>query len=331
MTKTVLVTEYGPPEVMKLVDVDLGKPGPGEVRIRHTAIGVNFGDIHYRRGTAPPHSMAKLPHPFTPGLEGVGVIEETGLGVQQFKPGDRVGYASASFTVGAYAEARLFPADRVFKLPSGVTDVQSAALLYQAITVQGMLRQCYPVKAGDVILLHAAAGGIGSILSRWASHVGATVIGTVSAESKVDKARSNGCAHVIVHAQEDFVARTQDITNNRGVDVVFDGVGADFFLRSLGALKKYGMLVSFGQAAGLPPPFDPVELQHRGHYLTKFSGGTYNEDAGEYQARAREVLAAMLDGVFDLDNHSEYALADVARAHDDLENRRTVGSLVLIP
>jgi NADPH2:quinone reductase len=275
--------------------------------------------------------MAKLPSPFTPGLEGVGVVEATGLGVQQFKPGDRVAYASASFTIGAYAEARLFPADRCFKLPSAIKDVEAAALLYQAITVQGMIRQCYPLKPGDVLLLHAAAGGIGSVLSRWAAKLGAIVIGTVSAESKVERAMRNGCAHVIVHAKEDFVARCQDITQNRGVDVVFDGVGADFFLHSLGALKKYGTLVSFGQAAGMPPPFDPVQLQHRGHYLTKFSGGTYNEDAGEYQERARDVLQAMLDGVFDLDNHTEYALADVALAHHDLESRATVGSLVLIP
>lgn len=331
MTKTVLVQEYGPPSVMKLVDLDPGKPGPGEVRIRHTAIGVNFGDVQYRRGTAPPHSMAKLPSPFTPGLEGVGVVEATGLGVQQFKVGDRVGYASASFTIGAYAEVRLFPADRVFKLPSAIKDVEAAALLYQAITVQGMIRQCYPVKPGDTILLHAAAGGIGSILSRWAAKLGATVIGTVSAESKVERARKNGCAHIIVHANEDFVARTIDITNNRGVDVVFDGVGSDFFLRSFGALRKYGTMVSFGQAAGMPPELNIVELQHRGHYLTKFSGGTYNEDAGEYQQRAREVLEAMVEGVFDLDNHTEYALADVAKAHEDLEGARTVGSLVLIP
>ncbi len=331
MTKTIVVSELGGPEVMRLTDRDPGRPGPGELRIRHTAIGVNFADIHYRRGTAPAHSMAKLPMPFTPGLEGAGIVEDTGLGVSQFKPGDRVAYASASLTIGAYAEVRLFPSDRAFRLPPGVSDVDAAALLYRAITVHAMLRQCYPVKAGDVVLLHAAAGGIGSILSRWASHLGATVIGTVSSAAKVERARAQGCAHVIDNAREDFVARTLELTDGRGADVVFDGVGIDLFLRSFAATRKYGMLVSFGQAAGPLAPLDPIELQHRGLYLTKFSGGTYNEDVTEYQRRAREVLQAIGDGIFDLGGHTVYRLADAVTAHHDMEERRTTGSLVLVP
>jgi NADPH2:quinone reductase len=331
MTKTIVVSELGGPEVMRLTDQDPGKPGPGEIRIRQTAVGVNFADIHYRRGTAPAHSMAKLPIPFTPGLEGVGIVEDTGLGVSQFKQGDRVAYASASLTIGAYAEVRLFPADRAFRLPAGVGDVDAAALLYRTITVHAMIRQCYPVKSGDVILLHAAAGGIGSILSRWAKHLGATVIGTVSSDAKVERARTQGCAHVIVNAREDFVERTLEITGGRGADVVFDGVGIDVFLRSFAATRKYGMLVSFGQASGLLAPLDPIELQHRGLYLTKFSGGTYNEDVAEYQMRAREVIQAIEQGIFELGNHTVYRLADVVMAHRDLEERRTTGSLVLVP
>ena len=331
MTKTVIVEKLGGPAAMKLIDLDPGKPGPGEVRIRHKAIGVNFADIHYRRGTAPPHSMAKLPIPFTPGLEGAGVVEEVGAGVTNVKVGDRVGYATASLTIGAYAEARLFPADRVFKLPAGVSDIDAAALMYRAVTVQGMIRQCYVVKPGDVILLHAAAGGVGSILSRWAKYLGATVIGTVSTDAKMAAARDHGCAHVIVNAREDFAARAMEITQGRGVDVVFDGVGIEVFIRSLGVIRKYGMMVSFGQTSGLVPPLDPVELQHKGLYLTKFSGGTYNEDLAEYHHRAKEVLAAIEAGVFELGKHRVYALKDVVVAHEDMENRRTTGSLVLVP
>jgi NADPH2:quinone reductase len=329
MTKAIVVEKLGPPEVMQLVDLDPGQPGPGEIRIRQTAVGVNFADVHYRRGTAPAHSMAKLPIPFSPGLEGVGFVEALGAGVTQFEVGDRVAYASASLTWGAYAEARLFPAERAFRLPADIADVDAAAILYRAITVQGMIRQCFPVKAGDTILLHAAAGGVGSILSSWAERLGATVIGTVSAASKVERARAHGCAHVIVNAEEDFVERTLEITGGRGVDVCFDGVGITVFMRSFAAIKKYGTMVSFGQAAGLVAPIDPIELQHKGHYLTKFSGGTYNDDVDEYQARAKDVIEAMQAGVFRLGHHATYSLGDVIRAHHDLEERKTTGSLVI--
>lgn len=329
MPKAVIVETLGPPEVMKLVEFDPGAPGPGEIRIRQTAVGINFADVHYRRGTAPAHSMAKLPIPFSPGLEGVGFVEALGEGVSQFQVGDRVAYASASLTIGAYAEERLFPADRAFKLPDDIRDVDAAALLYRAITVQGMIKQCYPVKAGDVILLHAAAGGVGTILSQWASRLGATVIGTVSAASKVEGATAHGCAHVIVNAHEDFVERTLEITGGRGADVCYDGVGIAVFLRSLNALRRYGTMVSFGQASGLVEPLDPIELQHRGLYLTKFSGGTYNEDVDEYQARARDVVAAIQAGVFELGRHAVYGLDEVVKAHHDLEERNTTGSLVI--
>ncbi len=329
MAKTFVVKKIGGPEVMELVDVDPGKPGAGEVLIRHTAIGVNFADIHYRRGTAPPHAMAKLPIPFTPGLEAAGVIEAIGPGVTGFQVGDRVAYATATNTIGAYTEARLFPADRVFKLPKGVSDVDAAALLYRAITVHGIIRSCYPVKSGNVILLHAAAGGVGSILAGWAKNLGATVIGTVSSDAKAELAKSYGCKHVIVTGKEDFVARTMALTNGKGVDVCFDGVGIDVFLKSFDCIRRYGMMVSFGQASGMMDPVDPVLLQHQGHYLTKFSGSTYNEDTGEYQQRAKEVLAAIESGVIARGHHVVYPFADVARAHADMESRRSTGSLVL--
>jgi len=329
VAKTVVVEKVGGPEAMKMVDMDPGRPGPGEVLIRHKSIGVNFADVHYRRGTAPAHAMAKLPFPFTPGLEAAGVIEAIGPEVTGLKTGDRVGYATATLTIGAYAEARLFPADRVFKLPDGVSDVDAAALLYRGITVHGMIRQCYPIKSGNTVLLHAAAGGVGSILAGWARHLGATVIGTVSSDAKAERARSFGCAHVIVTNQEDFVARTVQLTNGRGVDVVFDGVGIDVFLKSFDCIAKYGMMVSFGQASGMMEPIDPVLLQHRGHYLTKFSGSTYNEDTREYQQRAKDVLAAIEAGVIARGHHAVYPFAEVARAHRDMESRKSTGSLVL--
>jgi NADPH:quinone reductase len=329
VAKTIVVRKVGGPEVMQITDIEPGKPGPGEVLIRHTAIGVNFADIHYRRGTAPPHAMAKLPLPFTPGLEAAGVIEALGPGVTGFKVGDRIGYATATLTIGAYTQARLFPADRVFKLPASVPDADAAALLYRGITVHGMIRQCYPVKAGDVILVHAAAGGVGSILAGWAKHLGATVIGTVSSEAKADLARSYGCEHVIVTSREDFAARAVELTGGRGVDAVFDGVGIDVFLKSFDCIRKYGMMVSFGQASGMMDPVDPVLLQHKGHYLTKFSGSTYNEDTEEYQRRVKEVLAAIEDGLIERGHHTVYPFTDAARAHHDMETRKSTGSLVL--
>lgn len=331
MVKTVLVHTLGGPEVMEMVDLDPGQPGPGELLLRQTAIGVNFADVHYRRGTAPPHSQAKLPMPFAPGLEAVGYVEAIGEGVTGFSIGDRVGYATASCTWGAYTEARLFPAELCFHVPAGISDVDAAALLYRTITVQGMIRQCHVVKPGDTILLHAAAGGVGSILSQWAKHLGATVIGTVSSASKVERALANGCAHVIVHTEEDFVERTRALTGGKGVDVCYDGVGIALFHKSLAAIRRYGLMVSFGQASGMMEPIAPVDLQFEGLYLTKFSGGTYNEDVEEYQERARDAMAAIEAGVFKLGNHLVYPLSEVHQAHIDLASGGTVGSLVLVP
>lgn len=329
MAKTVVVARTGGPDVMTFVDVDPGKPGPGEILLRQSAIGVNFADIHYRRGTAPAHAMAKLVFPFTPGLEAVGVIEAVGPGVTDLRPGERVAYATATLTTGAYTEARLFPSERIVKLPPGVADEDVAALLYRGITVHGMIRQCYRVKAGNVVLLHAAAGGVGSVLAAWAKHLGARVIGTVSATEKAGRARQQGCDEVIVTGREDFVARARALTGGRGVDVVYDGVGRDTFLRSLECIRRYGMMVSFGHSSGMIEPVDPIALQHEGLYLTRFSGSIYNADTAEYQMRAKEVLEAIKRGIIRRADHAVYPLSDIVRAHSDLEGRRTLGSPVL--
>lgn len=330
MSKIVLVTEVGGPEVMKLIEQDPGRPGPGQIRLRQTAIGVNFGDIHKRRGTAPPHAMAEIKFPFTPGLEAAGVVEEVGPGVSEFKIGDRVAYAVPSM-LGGYAEVRLFQAQRAIRLPNEVEDIDAAALLYKGITAQGMLRSCFKVGPGHTLLLHAAAGGVGTVVTRWAKHLGARVVGTVSSQDKVARARENGCDHVIVMRGLNFVQDVLKVTNGLGVDVVYDSVGSDVFLKSFECLRKYGTMVSFGQSSGILEPLDPVLLQHKGHYLTKFSGSTYNADIAEYRARAAEVLGVIADGVLPRGHHSVYRLQDAVAAHRDFENRKTTGSIVMVP
>lgn len=331
MVRAVLVERIGGPEMMHIADVDPGMPGPGQVRLRQAAVGINFIDVHYRRGTAPPHAMAKLNFPFIPGLEAAGTVEAVGPGVTAFKEGDRVGYASATVTVGAYTEARLFDAERLFPLGPKVSDIDAAALMYRGITVHGLIRSCYRIEAGETVLLHAAAGGIGTILAQWASHLGATVIGTVGTPAKAEHARRNGCREVIVTTEEDFVDRVMQLTGDRGVDVVFDGVGADLFKGSFRCVRKYGTIVSVGQATGILDLVDPVELQHRGLYLTKFSGSTYNADAADYRIRADEVMDAIAGGVFKTGTHSTYRLDDIVEAHRDIEARRTTGPLVAVP
>jgi NADPH2:quinone reductase len=330
MTRVVVVEKLGAAENMRLVDKDPGKPGLGQVLLRQQALGINFADIHYRRGSAPPHAMAKLPIPFTPGLEAAAVVESVGSDVRDFAVGDRVGYATATLTYGGYAEARLFNTDRLYHLPDNVSSVDAAALMYRGITVHGLIRSCYPVKSGDVILVHAAAGGIGTVLCQWAAHLGAIVIGTVSSPAKANHAKAHGCTHVIVTNTADFVTEVMSITGGVGVAAVFDGVGAAYFTRSFNCVRKYGTIVSVGQATGILDPIDPVELQHRGLYLTKFSGSTYNEDQEEYQHRAREVLKTIGDGVFRLGEHCTYQLDSVVQAHIDIESRRTTGSAVIV-
>ena len=252
MTHIVRIHKTGGPEVLTWEETEIGKPEAGEARIRHTAVGLNFIDTYNRRGIYP------LPLPSSLGGEGAGVVEQVGAGVTDLKPGDRVAYGNAP--IGSYAEARLIPAGRLVKLPDGVSDQQAAAMMLKGLTAQYLLRQTYRVKPGDTILFHAAAGGVGLIACQWAKHLGATVIGTVGSDAKAKLARTHGCDHVIDYTKEDFQKRVVEITAGKKLPVVYDSVGKDTFDASLDSLKPLGMLVSFGNASGPPPPFDPLLL-----------------------------------------------------------------------
>src|SRR5690606_31467383 len=269
MPHAIRIHEHGGPEVLRWEPVEVPAPGPGELRIRHTAVGLNFIDIYYRTGLYQPPGL-----PFTPGSEAAGVVEEVGEGVEGFKPGDRVAYGSAS--LGAYSEQRLVAADRVVHLPDNIDDATAAAMMLKGMTAQYLLRRTYRVEAGDTILIHAAAGGVGKIVCQWAKLLGARVIGTVGSDEKAEEVRQLGCDHVIVYSREDFVARVREITDGRGVDVVYDSVGADTFMKSLDCLRPLGMMVSFGQSSGKIPPFDVGILAQKGClFLTRPTLFTY--------------------------------------------------------
>ena len=325
MVHAIRVAKAGGPEVMEWAETEVGAPGPGEVRLRHTAIGVNFVDVYYRSGLYPPPGGL----PFIPGGEGAGVVTAVGSGVTGLKPGDRVVYQAWS---GGYAEERLMPADRVIRLPDAVDDRTAAAAFFKGITVQCLIRRTFKVGKGSTILWHAAAGGVGSIACQWAAALGATVIGTVGSDDKAALARGYGCAHVINYKTEDFVARAKEITGGEGVDVVYDSVGKDTFPGALDCLKPLGMWVAFGQSSGLPPPFTTSMLQQKGslfatrptilHYLAKRS---------DLETAATELFAALRDGSVKVAVNLELPLRDAAEAHRALEARRTVGATVLIP
>ena len=269
MTKAIVIHETGDSDVMRWEDVEPGAPGAGEVLLRHEAVGLNFIDVYHRKGLYP------LPQlPATPGMEGAGIVEAVGSGVTEVAAGDRVAYAG--LPVGAYAEKRRIPAHRLIRLPDGIPSIQAAAMMLQGMTARYLLRGCYPVKAGDTILIHAAAGGVGLIVCQWARHLGATVIGTVGSEAKADLARANGCDHAILYKTEDFPERVRDITSGRGVDVVYDSVGQATFMKSFDCLRPMGMMVSFGQSSGSIPPFDTSILAAKGSlFLTRPSLMTY--------------------------------------------------------
>ena len=253
MSKAIRVYENGGPEVLKWEDFDPGKPEAGEALVRHEAVGLNFIDVYHRTGLYPLPAL-----PGTPGMEGAGIVEEIGEGVSEVAVGDRVAYAG--LPPGAYAEVRRIPAHRLVKLPAGISTRQGAAMMLQGMTTRYLLRGCFDVKKGDTVLIHAAAGGVGSIACQWAKHLGATVIGTVGSQEKAEIARSNGCDHPILYSEEDFAAKTKDITGGNGVDVVYDSVGQATFMKSLDCLRPMGMMVSFGQASGSVPAFDPSIL-----------------------------------------------------------------------
>ena len=325
MSKAIRIHQYGGPEVLCWEDVDVGDPGPGQLRIRHGAVGLNYIDVYHRTGLYPLPSLHWIL-----GMEGAGRVEAVGDGVTEFKIGDRVAYASPP--VGAYAEVRLIAADRVVALPEAIDDRTAAAMMLQGMTAQYLLRRTYRVQPGDVILLHAAAGGVGLIASQWARQLGATVIGTVGSDDKAELARAHGCRHVIVYTRENFVERVRELTDGRGVAVVYDSVGQATFMGSLDCLRPLGMMVSFGNASGPVPPFDPGLLAAKGSlFLTRPTLMTYTAQRADLVASAAELFEVIASGAVKVEIHQTYPLAEAAQAHRDLEARRTTGSTVLLP
>lgn len=322
MSKAIIVEQYGGPSAMKWREVDPGRPKKGQVLINQTAVGLNFIDIYHRIGLYP------VPLPFTPGVEGVGVVSKTGSGVTGFKPGDRVGYITPP--PGSYAEQRIYNAGHLIKLPRDIPDEIAAASLLQGLTVQTLLTQVATVKAGDTILIHAAAGGIGLIMCQWARHIGATVIGTVGSRAKAGLARAHGCDHAIVYTEQDFVQRVRRITKGRGVDVVYDSVGKDTLAGSLKCLRPRGLLASFGQSSGAPDPLPLSELSNRGSlFVTRAGVYNYLTDGPALNKAARDLFKLIRAGTIRIELNQRYALKDAARAHRDLAARKTTGSTVL--
>jgi NADPH2:quinone reductase len=325
MVGVVRAHEVGGPEVLRFEDVEVGSPDPGQALIRQTAVGLNFIDVYFRSGMYPPPQL-----PFTPGLEGAGVIEAVGDGVREVQVGQRIAYAAPP--IGAYAERRLMAADRLVALPDGVSDEQAAAMMLKGMTARYLLRRTYPVQRGQTILFHAAAGGVGLIASQWARHLGATVIGTVGSEAKAELARAHGCAHVIRYDREDVVARVREITGGKGVPVVYDSVGQATFESSLDCLAPLGMLVSFGQSSGKIPPVDLGILSQKGSlYVTRPTLMTYTAERADLLATAKELFEVVQSGAVRILINQRFPLREAAEAHRALESRRTTGSTLLLP
>lgn len=325
MAKAIRIYETGGPEVMRFEDYDPGRPAAGEALVRHEAVGLNFIDVYHRTGTYPLPSL-----PAIPGMEGAGIVEAVGEGVTEVAAGERVAYAG--LPPGAYADLRLIPAHRLVKLPDAISTRQGAAMMLQGMTARYLLRGCYKVKSGDRILIHAAAGGVGLIVCQWANHLGATVIGTVGSEEKAELARAHGCHHTILYNQEDFAERTRKITDGKGVDVVYDSVGQATFMKSLDCLRPMGMLVSFGQSSGLVPPFDPGLLSVKGSlFLTRPTLMTYTAERKALLEHARDLFEVVQSGAVKIEIQQSYPLSEAARAHQDMEARKTTGSTILLP
>ena len=323
MPYAIRIHETGGPEKLKWEEVLVGDPGPGQVRVRNTAIGLNFVDTYQRSG------LYSMPLPFILGSEGAGVVDAVGPKVKELKVGDRVAYSGP---IGAYAEVLLRPADRMVKIPAGVDDRTAAAMMLKGLTAQYLIRRTYRVKKGDTILMHAAAGGIGQILCQWARHLGATVIGTVGSDEKAAIARKVGCKHVIVTSKENFVERVKAITKGKGVPVVYDGVGKDTFMGSLDCLRPLGVMVSFGNASGPVAPFSPTILAPKGSlFLTRPTLLHYTASREDLVKAARELFAVVKSGKVKIAINQTYPLRDAAQAQSDLEARKTTGSTVLLP
>ena len=327
MTKVyaVRVHKLGGPEQLRYEPVELGEPGRGEVRVRHTVIGLNFTDIHFRTGRYP---LPSLPHVI--GMEAAGVIEAVGDSVTAFRVGDRVAYAAE--TPRAYAQATVMPVTRLIKLPDFIDDEAAAATLLKGLTAQYLIRSAHTIKQGETILVQAAAGGVGLIICQWARHLGVRVIGTASTPEKAALARANGCDHPIIYTREDVVARVRELTGGRGLPVVYDGVGGSTYETSLQCLKRRGLAVFYGSAGGVIPPFDLWRLNRMGSLYVTYAGlADYVYDHAEMDARAAELFSMMKSGVVKVPIHKRYPLADAAQAHADLESRRTSGASLLIP
>ena len=324
MTKAIRMNRTGGPEVMEYVDVEVGEPGPGEARVRHEAIGINFIDVYFRTGL--------YPHPLPSGLgmEGAGVVEAIGEGVTEVKVGDRVAYAGRP--LGSYAESRIMPSSILLRLPDNVDFDTGAAMMLQGLTVQYLLNRTYKVKAGDTILFHAAAGGVGLIACQWAKAIGANLIGTVGSDEKGALAKAAGAAHVINYNTENFVERVKEITNGEKVPVVYDSIGKDTFIGSLDCLQPLGMMVSFGSASGPVPPFSLAELASRGSlFVTRPTLFSYAAKRADLEAMAADLFEMVSSGKVKIDIRQRYRLADAAQAHIELEARKTTGSSILIP
>ncbi|MGD2270917.1 MAG: quinone oxidoreductase [Desulfobacterales bacterium] len=325
MPKAIRMYETGGPEVLLYEEFDPGRPGPGEVLLRHEAVGLNFIDVYHRTGLYPLPAL-----PATPGMEGAGIVEAIGEGVTDVAIGDRVAYAG--LPPGAYAEVRIIPAHRLVRLPKSISTRQGASMMLQGMTARYLLHGCYPVKAGDTILIHAAAGGVGLIVCQWAKHLGAAVIGTVGSPEKAELVRVHGCDYPILYKEEDFPSRVKELTQGRGVDVVYDSVGQSTFMNSLDCLRPMGMMVSFGQASGPVPPFDLGLLAAKGSlFLTRPSLMTYTAKREDLLAHARDLLEVVEKGAVKIEVRQSYPLAEAAQAHSDLVARKTSGSSILVP
>ena len=321
MAYAIRVHRAGGPEVLQWEEVEIGEPGPGQVRLRQEAVGLNYIDVYHRTGLYP------QPLPFSPGVEGAGLVESVGDGVETVKPGDRVAYAGP---IGGYAEQRLIDAERLVKLPDSISSEAAAAMMLQGMTAHMLLRRVYEVKAGDTILVHAAAGGVGLILCQWAKALGATVIGTVSTDEKAEFARAHGCEHPVIYTRQDFVAEVDRITGGAKLPVVYDSVGRDTFMRSLDCLAPRGLMVSFGNASGPVEPFSPLVLSQKGSlFLTRPTLFSYIAAREELESAASELFEVVSSGKVKIEIGQRFALKDAAEAHRALEARRTSGSTVL--
>jgi NADPH:quinone reductase len=325
MTKAIVITAPGGPEVMHYTDVEVAAPGPGELRVRHTAIGLNYIDVYFRTGLYPAPQL-----PFSPGMEAAGVVEAIGCDVSGFALGDRIAYATPP--VGAYAQERVMAADTVVKIPPGVSDSEAAAMMLKGMTAEYLLHRTYPVKAGDVILFHAAAGGVGLIACQWAKQLGATVIGTVGSDEKAELARAHGCDHPIVYTRENLVERVRELTHGAGVPVVYDSIGADTYEASLNCLAPLGMMVSFGNASGPAPAVSPGDLASRGSlFFTRPTLMTYTAKREDLVNSANALFDVVKSGAVKIEVNQTFPLADASDAHRALESRQTTGSTVLVP